>query len=126
MKYRRGHRPANASRAGQFKTLPELARVTNNAVDFVSAHRAHERRGTGNSNPAPSSGESCANHGLRGDVRLVLIDRRCAPKSLSSCTPPGAASPRSSTRWRDPDHRLGDVDRHEAAVIADRCGQRHS
>jgi hypothetical protein len=27
---------------------------------------------------------------------------------------------------RDPEHRLGDVDRHEAAVIADRCGQRHS
>jgi hypothetical protein len=29
--------------------------VTNNAVDFVSAHRAHERRGTGNSS------ESAAN-----------------------------------------------------------------
>jgi hypothetical protein len=26
-------------------------------------------RGTGSSNPSPSSGESCANHGLRGDVR---------------------------------------------------------
>ena len=27
---------------------------------------------------------------------------------------------------RDPEHRLGDVDRHEAAMIADRRGQRHS
>src|ERR1700732_2852951 len=27
------------------------------------------RRGTKSSNPVPSSGESCANHGLRGDVR---------------------------------------------------------
>jgi hypothetical protein len=32
--------------------------VTNDAVDFVSADRAHERRETGSSNPAPSSGES--------------------------------------------------------------------
>ena len=27
---------------------------------------------------------------------------------------------------RDPEHRLGDVDRHEAAMIPDRRGQRHS
>src|SRR5438128_1811956 len=27
---------------------------------------------------------------------------------------------------RDPEHRLGEVDRHEATVIADRRGQRHS
>ena len=34
------------------------------------------RPGTGSSNPSPSSGESCANHGLRGDVRHGRVARR--------------------------------------------------
>ena len=45
-------------------------------------------RGTDGSNPASSSGESCANHGLRGDVRhWVCRAARALTKSKPSCWP---------------------------------------
>ena len=59
------------------RIAPSCAEATRLAEDSAKCHFGWGRgptdpssqRGTDSSNPFPSCGESCANHGLRGDVR---------------------------------------------------------